>query len=253
MPGNQQARRERSRMWLAWSAAALLFLVSAREAGAHHSFAMYDTTKLVVITGTVKEFQWTNPHALLWVTGSTPDGGPADLWTIELPTSPGNLTRMGWTKHSLGTGDALTVEINPLRDGSHGGSFKKATLAKTGAVLIANPTNDPYAGDASVDSDGGGGYPPEGGSGDGSAGPPKARCSLSSGASLPDSSLGALLAMSVAATISRRRRSGRYESVSSASGAKGTKSQNRPRRIFSAQAGSTSSARPTATRSTSPR
>jgi hypothetical protein len=124
-------------------------LAPIREAAAHHSFAMYDTEKLFVIRGTVKEFQWTNPHALLWITGST-DGGADELWTIELPTSPGNLARMGWTKHSLAQGDAVSVEINPLRDGSHGGSFKKATLAKSGAVLVATATGDPYAGDASA-------------------------------------------------------------------------------------------------------
>ena len=110
-------------------------LVLTRVAHSHHSFAMYDTEKLFVLHGKVKEFQWTNPHALLWVVGST-DGGADDLWTIELPTSPGNLSRMGWTKHSLAPGDELSIELNPLRDGSHGGSFKQATIVDTGQVLV---------------------------------------------------------------------------------------------------------------------
>jgi len=138
------------RCGLALAVVMLWAALPVRIASAHHSFAMYDTNKTVLIRGTVKEFQWTNPHALLWILGTT-DGGIDDLWTIELPTSPGNLTRMGWTKHSLATGDALTVEINPLRDGSHGGSFKKATLANTGIVLVATAKDDPYGGDAGAD------------------------------------------------------------------------------------------------------
>jgi Family of unknown function (DUF6152) len=120
-----------------------------RSAWAHHSFAMYDQTKLIVITGTVKEFQWSNPHALVWLikdppTGSksVPSGGGAaptseDLWSIELPTSPGVLRKLGWTKHSLGAGDRVAIEINPLRSGEHGGSFKKVTNLETGEVLTA--------------------------------------------------------------------------------------------------------------------
>jgi hypothetical protein len=126
------------------------------RASAHHSFAMYDTSKVVVLKGTVKEFEWTNPHALLWVNASAGDDGGSELWTIELPTSPGNLGRMGWTKHSLHAGDAISVEINPLREGKHGGSFKKATLA-SGEVLVATPKDDDgglnaaYSGSSSVD------------------------------------------------------------------------------------------------------
>jgi hypothetical protein len=117
---------------------ALMLLVVAR-AQAHHSFAMYDNTKLVQIRGVVKEFQWTNPHALLWINQDPEDGAAAVLWTMELPTSPGNLARMGWSKHSLKPGDKVLVDINPLRDGKHGGSFKKVTLPD-GKVLTASAT-----------------------------------------------------------------------------------------------------------------
>jgi len=114
---------------------------------------MYDSTKLVIIDGTVTNFQWTNPHVLLWVTGSTSAGEAPSLWTVELPTSPGNLGRMGWTKHSLKGGDHVLVELNPLRDGKHGGSFKKATLPASGKVLLANPV--------SKSADGGANYGPD--------------------------------------------------------------------------------------------
>jgi MYXO-CTERM domain-containing protein len=131
-----------------------LFLTGVPRSGeAHHSFAMYDSTKLLTVDGTVTNFQWTNPHVLLWVTGSTSAGEAPTLWTVELPTSPGNLKRMGWSKRSLKGGDKVLVELNPLRDGKHGGSFKKATLPATGQVLLANPV--------SKSADGGANYGPE--------------------------------------------------------------------------------------------
>jgi hypothetical protein len=76
-----------------------------------------------------------------------PDAQSQDLWTIELPTSPGNLTRMGWDKHSLKPGDRVVVEINPLRNGKHGGSFKKATLIDSGQILIATAPKQSAAAD----------------------------------------------------------------------------------------------------------
>ncbi len=114
---------------------------------------MYDSTKLVIVDGSVNNFQWTNPHVLLWVTGATAAGEAPTLWTVELPTSPGNLGRMGWSKHSLKAGDHVIVELNPLRDGRHGGSFKKATIVATGKVLLANPV--------SKGADGGANYGPD--------------------------------------------------------------------------------------------
>jgi len=124
-------------------AAALLFAASAvapPPAEAHHSFAMYDPDKLLTVTGTVQIFEWTNPHAVIWLVASGQAEQLTDRWSVELPTSPGNLTRMGWTKHSLKTGDRVTIALNPLRDGRHGGSLKKVTLLDTGQVLTASGT-----------------------------------------------------------------------------------------------------------------
>jgi len=115
--------------------AAIVAVLGASPAAAHHSFAMYDPSVIIKLDGTVKEFQWTNPHVLLWVVGVSKPGEAPLVWTVELPTSPGNLSRMGWTKHSLSPGDRISVELNPLRDGKHGGSFRKAILQATGQVL----------------------------------------------------------------------------------------------------------------------
>jgi hypothetical protein len=117
---------------------ALGLMTVAGPAAAHHSFAMYDSTKLVTITGTVKDFQWTNPHAILWVYSAPDKNGATELWSFELSTSPGPLSRLGWTKHSINPGDKVAVDINPLRDDQHGGSLKKVTLLATGQVLTTN-------------------------------------------------------------------------------------------------------------------
>ena len=103
---------------------------------AHHSFAMFDFNNTVTFKATVKEFRWTNPHVVLLVEGSPKPGTPAEVWSMEL-TSPGNLTRMGWSRHSFKPGDQIELQFNPLRDGKHGGAFKQAKLA-TGQVLTSS-------------------------------------------------------------------------------------------------------------------
>jgi len=110
-------------------------VLAGSHASAHHSFAMYDTNQLLTVSGTVKAFQWSNPHVILWLVDGPNASGASQLWTLELPTSPGVLTRMGWSKHSLQPGDRVIVQFNPLRSGEHGGSFRKATLVDGGKVL----------------------------------------------------------------------------------------------------------------------
>ncbi len=114
----------------------ILAAALAVPAYGHHSFAMFDFNNTVRFDATVEEFRWRNPHVVLLVAGSPKTGGPAEVWSLEL-TSPGNLTRMGWTRKSFSPGDHIEVEFNPLRDGKHGGAFKEARLA-SGQVLSSS-------------------------------------------------------------------------------------------------------------------
>jgi hypothetical protein len=109
----------------------------AVPAYAHHSFAMFDFNNTVTFNATVTEFRWTNPHVVLLVEGSPKPGAPAEVWSMEL-TSPGNLTRMGWSRKSFKPGDHIELQFNPLRDGKHGGAFKEAKLLATGQVLTSS-------------------------------------------------------------------------------------------------------------------
>jgi len=104
---------------------------------AHHSFAMFDFDKTISCPATVKEFRWTNPHVTLLIEASPKPGDPPETWSLEL-TSPGNLTRIGWTHSSFKPGDRIDIQFNPLRDGKHGGAFKQAKVLDTGQVFTSS-------------------------------------------------------------------------------------------------------------------
>ena len=121
--------------------AAACALAGAAPALAHHSFAMFDRTREIVLVGAVREFQWTNPHS--WIELEVVnDKGVVETYSVEL-NSPNNLTRQGWKSTSLKPGDKVTVTINPLHDGAKGGLFVSAALPD-GRVLGA-PTRKPPA------------------------------------------------------------------------------------------------------------
>jgi Family of unknown function (DUF6152) len=100
-------------------------------ATSHHSFAMFDNAKDVVLEGTVKEFQWTNPHTWIQLMVTDASGKQVE-WSIE-GASPNGLVRQGWTRNSLKPGDKATVVIHPLKDGKNGGSVVRVTV--NGQVL----------------------------------------------------------------------------------------------------------------------
>jgi hypothetical protein len=106
-------------------------IVFGAPALAHHSFAMFDQTKQMTLEGTVREFQWTNPHSFIEL--DVPSGGRVRHWSIEL-NSPNNLTRQGWRRTSLKAGERISVRIAPLRNGHTGGLFLDLTKAD-GRVL----------------------------------------------------------------------------------------------------------------------
>jgi hypothetical protein len=105
---------------------ALALSFTVIPAMAHHSFDMFDMSKSITLTGTIKEFQWTNPHTWTWIDVPNDKGG-VDTWGIE-GMSPNFLGRRGWTKHTLNPGDKVTVTIYPLKEGQRGGTFLHATL-----------------------------------------------------------------------------------------------------------------------------
>jgi Family of unknown function (DUF6152) len=117
-------------------AAAGVMATVAASASAHHSFAMFDPQHPVQIEGTVKSWEFTNPHSWL-VLLVMKDGVPIE-YNIE-GASVNTLIRQGFGPHTFLRGDKLTVTINPLKAGGNGGAFVKAVKAD-GTVLTESST-----------------------------------------------------------------------------------------------------------------
>lgn len=112
--------------------AATVVLVAARPLAAHHSAAMFDDTKVVELSGTVKALQWTNPH--VWLQVVVEDQGRATEWSFE-GGSPNSLSRQGWRSTTFKAGDVVTVRLRPMKDGTAAGQFIGAKFAADGHTV----------------------------------------------------------------------------------------------------------------------
>lgn len=104
----------------------------------HHSAAMFDSSKVVEISGTIKEFQWTNPH--VWIQVNVQSASGTQEWSIE-GGGPNTLSRQGWRPTSFKAGEMVSFRVNPMRDGTHAGLFVGAKFsdAKTLGRWEAQP------------------------------------------------------------------------------------------------------------------
>jgi hypothetical protein len=110
----------------------LLLLAAVTSAHAHHSTTGYDHSRLIELTGTVKEFQWSNPHSWIQLIVTDADGKQVE-WSVE--TGAPNLnTRHGWKRTDLKFGDKVTLRLYPHKDGTPHGTLSTAKLAD-GRVL----------------------------------------------------------------------------------------------------------------------
>src|SRR5882762_4813467 len=106
---------------------AALALSVAAPALAHHSFAMFEREKFANISGVVKEYEWTNPHA--WIHVMVPNAQGKEVeWSFEMQSIAQD-SRAGWGPDSVKPGDKVSVEYHPLKDGSRGGQLTAAVLA----------------------------------------------------------------------------------------------------------------------------
>jgi hypothetical protein len=116
-----------------------MVLASALVAGssvAHHSGAMFDTTRVLTLTGTVSEWHFSNPHSWLYMAVLDAEGKET-VWRLE-GGSTSHMARNGWTYKSLNKGDKVIVTLNPRTDGTAGGTFKTVQTAD-GNTLGATP------------------------------------------------------------------------------------------------------------------
>jgi hypothetical protein len=106
--------------------AACLILLT-RPTFAHHSTAEYDIATLTAIKGTVTKFEWTNPHAYIYM-ATKDEKGNAVEWTAEL-ASLGMLSRVNWKRDTVKPGDEITIYGNRAKDGRTVMRLDKVALA----------------------------------------------------------------------------------------------------------------------------
>ena len=121
----------------AWLIAGIALLGVSHSALAHHGRASYDATRVSTIMGTVSAFQFSNPHAELFLDVKD-DKGNIEKWVGE-GTSPNMLVREGWDRKTIKPGDQITATGHPARDGSYTMRIEKIVLPNGKELTFEGP------------------------------------------------------------------------------------------------------------------
>jgi uncharacterized protein DUF6152 len=116
-----------SRHLIAGLVATCALLAGAQALVAHHAGTMF-SDEVKEIAGTVKEFQFTNPHSWIQVLVETKPGEAPQEWSVEWG-SPNQLGRNGIRPSTFKPGSKVTLRVRPMRDGSPAGGFVGAKFA----------------------------------------------------------------------------------------------------------------------------
>jgi hypothetical protein len=111
--------------------ATFLLLVSGPVL-AHHGRSNYDVDSTATVKGVVTQFEWVNPHALIYL-DATDDTGKVEKWIAET-NSPNTLSRQGWNRNTVKVGDQITLVGHRVKGGANYINFSKITFAD-GRVL----------------------------------------------------------------------------------------------------------------------
>src|SRR5688572_33303408 len=93
-----------------------LGVLSGGPVRAHHSFAPYESTLQIKLSGVVTEFKWVNPHVYIEIDAADEKTGEKRHWLVE-GASTSILNRAGWKFNMIKPGDRITVIVSPLRNG----------------------------------------------------------------------------------------------------------------------------------------
>ena len=130
----------RMRFFGVFLAAVGLLWVSAPLFG-HHGGASFDTSKELTLKGTVTEWIWANPHCFLKF-DARDDGGAVRNWAVEVG-NPTDMSRSGWARTSFKPGDAVTVSLNPVKNGSPVGRLRSVILPNGQTLGTQRPAPAP--------------------------------------------------------------------------------------------------------------
>ncbi len=117
---------------------AVCFLTVSVPLLSHHGAAGYDMDKQLSMKGTVTEWLWANPHCFLKF-DSTDDAGNVAHWAVEV-SNPTDMTKRGWSKHSLNPGDKVTLTVRPAKNGEPVGQLLKVVLPDGQTLIGWNTT-----------------------------------------------------------------------------------------------------------------
>jgi hypothetical protein len=110
-------------------------LVISAPVSAHHGTASFDTTKDLTLKGMVTDWIWANPHCFLKF-DAMDETGTVRNWAVEV-SNPTDMTKRGWARSSFKVGDAVTVNLQPVKNGAPIGRLK-TVLLPNGSTLSAN-------------------------------------------------------------------------------------------------------------------
>ena len=130
------SRTEASRLALLFS---LICLLSAAFLTAHHGTSLYAMDKEIVLTGTIKEWAWRNPHTWLYL--RVPGvGGQLDEWNLE-SAPPAYLARQGWSETTFTAGEKVSATICLLKtpDGSKTGILVEVARENREVLVVRPP------------------------------------------------------------------------------------------------------------------
>jgi hypothetical protein len=119
-------------------------MATAVSLRAHHAFsAEFDSTKPLMLKGTISKMEWTNPHVWLHVDVKKPDGS-IETWSFEAGT-PSVLFRRGVTKESVKIGMEVVVDGYRAKDGSRRANGRDLTFADGRTLFLGSTgTGAPY-------------------------------------------------------------------------------------------------------------
>lgn len=121
---------------------ALAALLGGSAVSAHHSFAVFfDDTKTIEITGSVTEFRFSNPHAIISLEVKS-KAGATEEWKAET-NAVTLLKRRGWTRDSLKPGEVVTINGWPSRDGAN--YMRMQTIKKADGTVLGTPVRNQRA------------------------------------------------------------------------------------------------------------
>jgi hypothetical protein len=111
--------------------------LASGASSAHHSPAVFDRGREIVVKGIVTEFHWGQPHSWIHMNVES-DAGAVQAWTIEMDPAS-QLRRHGWNAKTVKPGDLIAVTVHPLRSGEVGGQYISVELPG-GKVMDASYT-----------------------------------------------------------------------------------------------------------------